>query len=174
MNCIIFLAYFPYCETIKGGLWDHLHVCVSMKLQKARIVKREETAITLPYNTCNMWHDAWKPEKCSHRDVTQMACASQCIGNYVFQILGFCTLKMTTNHSPENRVVLFIKLHAASQGKHHLPAVPLLLAYFPCASLCLSTIYHNIHLWEHLWHESTNISNEVLVIQLLRIPACSR
>lgn len=51
--------------------------------------------------------------------------------------------------------------------------VSMLLAYFPCVSLCLSTIYHNIQLWENLWYEGTNISNATVAIQLLRIPACS-
>jgi hypothetical protein len=34
-----FLAYFPYFEKIKGGLWDHLAVCVSPLIVVMRMIK---------------------------------------------------------------------------------------------------------------------------------------
>jgi hypothetical protein len=51
-----FLLHFLYFEKIKGGLWDHLAVSVSLyppQFLKAGMVEPEEMAVTVPYK--HMW-----------------------------------------------------------------------------------------------------------------------
>jgi hypothetical protein len=64
-DLLLFLAYFSYFGKIKGGLWDHLAVCMSiclcvcvsppLQFLKAGIVEPEERAIPILYkHTCDM------------------------------------------------------------------------------------------------------------------------
>jgi hypothetical protein len=53
--------FFLFWKNKRGGLWDHLAVCVSAYnpwLPKAAIIETEEIAVTISYK--HLWHVTWR------------------------------------------------------------------------------------------------------------------
>jgi hypothetical protein len=91
-----------------------------------------------------------------------MATARQQLGNYVFQLSGFCVLQLTANHSPQQRYPLYIALGWATE-KIPPPTVPLLLTYYPCACMCIPHTAPRQQLSEHISTTRNTTTTEELL-----------